>query len=212
MAKDTSLLKRIEQLEQKVYHLQEDITQCIMELRAHIHEKGIHNASKFHFIEAVKEFPSVVPDEDAFSDIINILFRNRKEFLPCFAMWKVARDDGTLYVVSLLLSTYNPISTLEFKRLLFHHSMSIDYQSIDYGLFREIESKRFRTCDLWYYDIKNLRNIYTDESIDKYLPETWSCEMTDEPFTHSCNYKKDTRIQQFLEEYIRDNDICALVH
>lgn len=209
-----ALLKRIEQLEQKVHHLQEDIAQCIMELRTHIHEKKIHNASKFHFIEAVKEFPTEVSQDNAFQDIFNTLFRNRKEFLPCFAMWNVTRDDGTLYVVSVLLVTEDPISTLEFKRLLLHHSMSIDYQSVDYGMFREIESKRFRTCGLWYYDIKNLRNIYTGECIeDKGVSlEGWSSEMTDESFTHSCNYHKAYAIQEFLQEYIRDNDISALLH
>jgi hypothetical protein len=90
--------------------------------------------------------------------------------------------------------------------------MSLYYQSVDYGSFREIESKRFRTCGLWYYDIKNLRNIYTSECIGNALPATWSSEMTDEPFTQSCNYYRDFAIQEFLQEYIRDNDISALLH
>lgn len=216
MEKEMSLVKRIEELEQKVSHLQEDITQCIMELRSHIHQKHIHNASKFHFIEAVKEFPNEIAQQNAFEDILNTLFRNRKEFHPCFAMWKVSLDEeaGGLYVVSVLLTTCHPISTLEFERLLFHHSMSVDYQSVDYGAFRELESKRFRTCGLWYYDIKNLRNIYTGQCIeDKGLSlDTWSSEMTDEPFTHSCNFHRDYAIQEFLDEYIHDNDISALLH
>lgn len=214
MTTNGSLMKRIEQLEEKVNHLQEDITHCIMELRTHIYEKHIHNASKFHFIEAVKEYPTEISQEDAFEDILNTLFRNRKEFDPCFAMWKVTQDEdeGRLYIVSVLLVTCDPISTLEFKRLLFHHSMSVDYQSVDYGSFREIESKSFRTCGLWYYDIKNLRNMYTGECIgDKEVLDTWSSEMTDEPFTQSCNYYRDFAIQEFLDEYIRHNDISALM-
>jgi hypothetical protein len=213
----TKLIDKVNYLEQTVMAIQSELETCKAHLKEHIAQPDIHSASKFHYIEVIKDYSEGVSSKIATKEAMDIVFRNRNVFEPCFAAWYPLYDVDEVmnnHVTYFLIATIDTMSTLNFKKLIKHHSVMLEHRSLDFALFKQFEMERFNSytqgskLEYWYYDVNELTNSY---SWNKEISTSQSPLMTNDQFSQSDNYIEGAEVQEFLDEYIRHNDVNNLV-
>ena len=202
------LKERIDKLEDEMYHMKKKFEE-------HEGLESIHNASRFHYLNI--SYQGVKPKEE----VLDIIFRNRDIYEPCFASW-IVDDDENESDISIAIVTEKPLSCLVFKKLIVHDDIEINtYESIDYRMFRNL---------FFYESSKSLINFVDDApmfyqacSMSGIVEYWWryayindelaiNPKMTNEPFTQSDNYSTNDNIQKDIHKRIYvDKDIAELV-
>jgi hypothetical protein len=190
-------------------------------------ETDDHVKSQFHYFEITKEFPEKIKqNKNAVHDILDIIFKSRKEFAPQFAHWDwcISDDDDDEHeactssinmYVSLCLQV--PMSMYRLRQLIDSSSYKVEKQArMDYARFvahmndpdraggsgyRVLDSPDTNENDL---EAGSEAWLFVWVNIDG--PEISDPNMNNDPFTKSSNYNASIEMQSYLHNLFNEND------
>jgi hypothetical protein len=203
------LMKRIEVLEDEISHVKTRFDQ-------HEGQSNIHNATRYHYMKVCLIGHDIIGKEEM-NNILNILFRNRVAFLPCFASWKITNN-----TLEIAFAVQDSLSVVVFRKYVEHNDMNIkqhiglDYASfekmflnkmlindvdneIDPPIFHYLYQENLETMlEYWY---SRADGVCTDADLD------WNTDNS--LFTVSKNYKGSNSVlnQKYLTEEIYINSM-----
>lgn len=156
---------------------------------------GRMQASRYHRIEIKIPFNGRTTQQVKI-DIINTIFKHRKEFLPVFAAWTWSESEEYIYM-NCILTTQSQQSETNMKHYLpdegfYYHSFNDLYtfiQCFHYYFHDEDEGDETYKYEYWhlYYGI---------------LYDVLKEPFTDEPFIESNNYTNNKEFQKKLRHWL----------
>lgn len=155
-----------------------------------------YTASQYHKIDVQISFQEGDILKNTIDEILNHIFKHRKEMEPVFSAWNWHISHQRL-LMTFVLTTKKAFTEEQMKQYLDHphmryssfHDLYTFIQYFQYYYHDEDEGDTYYSYEYWHSHYGFLYNL-----IDY--------EFTDEPFTQSKNYNASKELQKYLRKWI----------
>jgi len=153
------------------------------------------HSSRYHRIEVkVPLFGKTTREK--INEILNVIFKNRKDYLPVFAAWTWSESEEYLFI-NCILTTQSKLSESIMKQYLpsegyYYHSFDDLYtfiQCFHYYFHDEDEGDETYRFEYWHLYYGLLNDVLQEP-------------LNEEPFIESCNYTSNKVYQEKLRKWL----------
>lgn len=182
--------------QQFIIMLQERINKLEDELLCLERQLQFLNASQYYRIDIELPFQEEDNIQVKKEDILNHIFKYRKQMEPVFAGWTWHLSHNKL-IITMVLTTKYPITREQIKKYIEHPHLTVSSFN---DLYTFIQFFKY-----YYHDEDEGDTLYNYEywhSHYGYLYNLIEYEFTDEPFIKSTNYNASKELQYYLRKWI----------